>query len=91
MHLPAAAAVGVALELVGAVVERDLLVVGLLVREGSNKISRMRVCVFPSHRQTHTKTYRVGDCRVEVQVVDDVLRLAPPALLIRALLVHHGG
>jgi hypothetical protein len=42
-------------------------------------------------KHTHTKTYRVGDGRVEVEVVDDVLWLAPPALVIRALLIHHGG
>jgi len=40
---------------------------------------------------THMRTYRVSDGGVEVEVVDDVLGLAPPALLIRALLINGGG
>jgi len=54
LYLSAAAAVGVALDLVGAVGQWDLLVMGLFVRM-RNRISRMRV--LEAEANTHVYTH----------------------------------
>jgi hypothetical protein len=57
LHLPAAAAVSVALELVRAVVQRDLLVVGLMVKKGSKSVRCMRVYEFSAYRRRQAHTH----------------------------------
>ncbi len=55
LYLSAAAAVGVALDLVGAVGQWDLLVVGLLVRRIKERMSRLRLLEAEANTCLHTR------------------------------------